>query len=594
MASPGWCQPSPAGSSVVARAGNVFISEEEFLQRYELLPAFGRHRTSKANADKFELLYSLVAEKLLAQQGVEWGIESNPGFRADVEEIRKLLARDELYREEIVRKVSIPSAELHQGIACAQVELFVRYIYLPLRKDALFIRTLVKRPADFRTLRIDSSYHAIQDTATVIWGDADPEVEQAAYSLRVGQISPVIEAGSGYYILTLVSRSRNAFYSGMTADVLHERVETAIRRRRERARLDAFVAEVLKDKVGYARREPMRRLAAGVRRALSDVDRDSIVVLLPSRAAIARKICADALEDTIAIAGTRVWRLSEVLNLLERKSFGVPRDRLSEIPGRLNVEVEVLVQQELLAQEALRRKLDQVTDVRDQIAMWSQYFLAEGVKDSLTRSVVVSDDEVWKQMRTQNPNASIPQVQLRLLVTRTLMDMKDALGDLDRGDSLAGVIRRWSIDTSTSSRGGLTGFIHVTDRYPLGEMAESLEVGQRFGPVRTEMGIGYGEVVGKRFSPDARDTSFARRFAEARAQVSIAKARRKITVSLSGLAKRLGYAVYRDRVSMLKVTSTPMMTFRILGFGGRMFAVPFVDPQLDWLGVENPERQVMP
>jgi hypothetical protein len=35
-----------------------------------------------------------------------------------------------------------------------------------------------------------------------------------------------------------------------------------------------------------------------------------------------------------------------------------------------------------------------------------------------------------------------------------------------------------------------------------------------------------------------------------------------------------------------------MMTFRILGFGGKMPAVPFVDPQLDWLDVETPKEVV--
>jgi hypothetical protein len=35
-----------------------------------------------------------------------------------------------------------------------------------------------------------------------------------------------------------------------------------------------------------------------------------------------------------------------------------------------------------------------------------------------------------------------------------------------------------------------------------------------------------------------------------------------------------------------------MMTFRVLGFGGRMFAVPFVDPLFDWIGVESQAGQI--
>jgi len=45
---------------------------------------------------------------------------------------------------------------------------------------------------------------------------------------------------------------------------------------------------------------------------------------------------------------------------------------------------------------------------------------------------------------------------------------------------------------------------------------------------------------------------------------------------------------------MLKVSPVPMMTFRLLGFGGRMFEVPFVEPELDWLNVDSPGGDVLP
>jgi hypothetical protein len=37
-----------------------------------------------------------------------------------------------------------------------------------------------------------------------------------------------------------------------------------------------------------------------------------------------------------------------------------------------------------------------------------------------------------------------------------------------------------------------------------------------------------------------------------------------------------------------------MMTYRILGFGGRMFAAPFVSRQVDWINIENPETIPLP
>ena len=45
---------------------------------------------------------------------------------------------------------------------------------------------------------------------------------------------------------------------------------------------------------------------------------------------------------------------------------------------------------------------------------------------------------------------------------------------------------------------------------------------------------------------------------------------------------------------MVKVSGIPMVTFRLLGFGGRMFEVPFVRKQIDWLDVGKKPGSVIP
>ena len=61
---------------VVARAGDVFVPEKEFLERYELLPGFGRQARSSAEARKMEVLYSIIAEKLLAGDAAARGLDT--------------------------------------------------------------------------------------------------------------------------------------------------------------------------------------------------------------------------------------------------------------------------------------------------------------------------------------------------------------------------------------------------------------------------------------------------------------------------------------------------------------------------------------
>jgi parvulin-like peptidyl-prolyl isomerase len=585
-------QRARAPETYIARAGRVYISEDEFVERFELLPGFGRHRKSQLEGSKLAFLYSLIAEKLLAQKAQAWGMASDSLLEWAMNETTKLLARDELYREEILRRVSVSPQEIDEGISCAQVELLVEYIYFGRGADAGFVRSLIKSADDFHRLWIDSSYHAQRDTVTVVWGEADPGIEKAAYRLRRNEISPVITAGNGFYILRVKSARPNSFYLGMTPDVLRERVSTALRRRNERARLDEYIAEVLKDKIGFARPGPMGMLADALTAAYRDDDRDSLMFLTPTRVQEVRRRCAGALRDTIAVAGTTSISVGEVLGRLVGKSFEVRRDALSSIPYRLNVEVKVIVQQELLAQEALRRHLDAAPEVRRAIEMWRESYLAVAVRDSLRRTVRVSDAETWAVMKYRDTSVVVPQVQIRELKTNTMLEMQAALDDIDHGASLEEAVRKWSSDSAAKANGGMSGFFAVTERLPVGAIAGALEFGQRYGPLAAEGGQVYFEVLAKKSDSLQQDTAFSGRFARARQDAYAMKARRALTLFLAGAGKEMGFDVYADRLRMLQVSPIPMMTFRILGFGGKMPAVPFVDPQLDWLDVETPKEVV--
>ncbi len=102
------------------------------------------------------------------------------------------------------------------------------------------------------------------------------------------------------------------------------------------------------------------------------------------------------------------------------------------------------------------------------------------------------------------------------------------------------------------------------------------------------------EVIGRRFAPSPGDTAEARHASEARAEVTAMKRQGLLNRFLAQSARDRGFDVYADRLRSIVVTPVPMLTYRILGFGGRMFEVPFVDPQLQWLNTEPPAAPVLP
>src|SRR5579862_1209164 len=245
-------QSKTTSEPVIARAGGVFITEKEFRDRFEMLPTLYRHRTSKLQEEKLELLYSIIAEKLLAQDAEARHFDTDSIYRVAMLDVRKALARDALYREEIVKKVTVTPAEIKIGIADAYRQLLVSYLYSENRDELEFLRKQIKSAADFDKLEIDSSMSITRDTATVIFGDADPAIEKAAYALKRGQVSPVIQSGDGFYVFTIEREQRSAYFLSLQPAVLHDRVESTLRERKERVRLNVFVSDFLKDKKGYS------------------------------------------------------------------------------------------------------------------------------------------------------------------------------------------------------------------------------------------------------------------------------------------------------------------------------------------------------
>ena len=587
-------QQGPTSGAVIARAGDMFVSEQEFLERYEMLPGFGRHRRSQAEAAKLELLYSIIAEKLLAQDASAGGLERDTVVRLGTLETRKLLARDELYKKEVIQKVVLTDREIERGIAMAELRLSIRYLFFANEADARFIRARIHGAADMQRLRIDTSFHALRDTATLLWGDADVRIEEAAYRLKKGEVSPVLAAGDGFYILTVAGVGRNAYYAAMAPDVLRTRVSTTIRRRKEHARLDEFLEDTLRGKTGFAVPRVLESLASALEKVYAGSGTDSIVYLTPERETMLESISAPILRDTIAVAGNRAWSAGEFIARLTGEGFGVVRTSLRSIPARLNTELKALVRRELMAQEALRRGLDTLSDVRRQLGMWKDSFLASREREAIRKSVSVTDAEVWSYLKSEDSSVAVPRVQVRELLTRTFEQMQGAMDDLGRGMSFADAVTKWSVDPSARERGGLSPFFPVTSRSPVGGIASRMKTGERYGPVSVPEGVLYFELEGTQLSPRGGDTSFAGNFARAREEAREKKARRAVTLRLAMLAKEKGVDVYADRVKMITVSRVPMMTFRILGFGGRMLAVPFVVPELEWLDLLDSGPRVQP
>ncbi len=581
-------------TSYVAKAGSIFISEREFVHRFELLPGLNRQRRSQLETAKAEFLYTMIAEKLLVQEAIARNLDRDTLVQQSLYTIRKKLSRDELYRTEISQKVKISDVEIIRGMTRAQILPFTAYLFFKNKDDATFVRHQMKKPTDFETLNVDSSLHAIRDTATVIWGDAEPALEEALYRLKEREISSVIKAGPGYYIIKIIKIQSNPQFSSLQPNILRDRVVEIIRLRKERERLDEYVNEVLRDKIGYSIPRTFIVFAKKLKEVYVLQGVESNGLFTSEIMKEVRNRCHDFINDSLSVVGNSYWTVGNVIDKLTNKYVRVAKEDSANILNILNTQVQELVQQELLEEESLRCGMDRVPAVKEKLEMWREAMLASQMKDIIRRNTAVTDAEIFSFMKSTESNVEVPQVQIRQLITSSLNNVKAALAAIQQGLSFEKAVREWSVDTLTRQNGGITEYFPITEHSPIGELAWKMNVGQMYGPISIGNKYILFEVLDKKEKADIRDTTFTVQFENAKSRLLTLKFKQTMNLFLAQTGEDRGFSIYGDRLKNIKVTPIPMMTYRILGFGGKIIEVPFVDPQLDWLNVDLPKTKIIP
>ncbi|MCK5573334.1 MAG: hypothetical protein KAJ12_11270, partial [Bacteroidetes bacterium] len=361
--------------------------------------------------------------------------------------------------------------------------------------------------------------------------------------------------------------------------------------RKETHRAVEFIREIMAEQVAYSPSETFKEFAEKVTTLYARNRQGDLTTMTPAMADELRTACGDSLLDTLIVAGDRIWSVNDAISDLQRKGFAVRGDLRQRTAGRLYESFREWTEQECLAQEALRRGLDGLSSVQRRMEPWRDAYLAAMMKSRLYDGISVSDAEVHAYVNSLDSSWSVPVVQVRELKTGSMRELGEAFGELEEGASFKEVVERYSIDPIARERGGLTDFFSIAERPPVGEIAWQLDIGERFGPLQDSTSVYLFEVVAKNSQALEDDSA---RFTQARKELVTMTRKRKLNLYLAQAGSQQGFEIYDERLARLTVSAIPMLAYRFLGFGGRMFVVPFVEREIEWLNVEPPQETIVP
>ncbi|MEJ2634847.1 MAG: peptidylprolyl isomerase [Calditrichia bacterium] len=240
-------QKSADSSPVVAKVGKEKITFRELQNSVLLNPQFST-RTPLREVRQSQLAYLIrQAHLFLASERV--GLSKDPDIQPKLKYIREQETLKAFVKEKFLDSVKVSDLELLQGTAKINKRLKIQFVVAPSRGAADSLKDQPDGGADLTALASkispnDSSINKRDDVGYISFGDLDPGLEEAVYSLQPNQVCDPVKVKDSYYIVKLLAIEPNPAVSSMSSQMVTQDVLEIIRNRKADKIIRAYLEKL--------------------------------------------------------------------------------------------------------------------------------------------------------------------------------------------------------------------------------------------------------------------------------------------------------------------------------------------------------------
>jgi parvulin-like peptidyl-prolyl isomerase len=582
---------TPIPTDTLARYGTHVITATDFLERFELMPWPYKDMKPRIELTKLEFLQSLVAEKMLALEAQRLGIGEDTASQEMQYSLQRMFTRDEVYKRDVQTKVRVRADEIREGLRRYAWELrVIVYGLVSKREGDILLKKLAiskHKEKTFEAYR-DSLYTPL-DTLTVNFGGLEIPVEDAVYKLKVGELSkPMNTPSTGWRLLKVVDKYTNPKYAQQSGPDQLMSVRKIVSQRQE----DSLAARVFTSYLSNQRAEAdpvlFKELADSVWSVLT---RDSSGHLAKN----VYQIYTEDLERLEQNFGARCalkfittpsgdLTLGAVINGLKYNQVVFPSLKAQIIQAILNNNIKTVIQNEFIAREGVKKNYQQSDNVRHDVGVWMDNRRSRLLMKTVTDTVTVSDADVLSYYKD---HATEFGATLEVNVQEILVDSASTAFDLrkriDAGEDFGALAKKYSKRPGWAKQGGVSGLFFTSQHPELGGYAANAEIGKIVGPLKISEGITIFTVLDRRIHDDSLQKTFASVKLNIRKKLLDERKQQTLNKYLGALGKKYNVVMDNDKLRTVATTNTSMVTWRTIGFGGRILAIPMTTPESQWV-----------
>lgn len=584
--------------SLLVKIGNSGITTEEFQKRFELIPQLTSGFKKDLEQKKNDLLHSLIAEKLWANEAEALKLDTSDIMQITFKTIEKMFVRDALYKIEITDKVTITDKEKSEGLRRIYTNLILEPLHFTDSLSAYNVYELLREGISFDSAKIivQSNLPAIE----VKFGEFKEPAEDVIYNLNVGQFTLPIKSSSGWLIFKLLKKEPAAFSKRDQAAMNSEEI---IKQRKT----DKFYNEFYGNFFGGRKVETdailFRSLAERISSILTEKkninsisDSENIYLDAADLVNMEKEFGQDSLEMPFIKLEKHPISLQQFLREFIFEGFYSANLKLNVIVAKLNSRVKMFIEQELLAQEGYRRGLQNLPEVKSSVSMWKDNYLAKILKNMILDSIKVTDEEVYENYLNKNVGEKyqIMEVNILEILTDSLQVIESVLRELENGNDFRKLALIHTKRTWTKNNGGEFGFFPITMYGDIGRIAATMYVGEIYGPIKLSEGYSIFKLIDKKESNFDSTFSLEQSKEKIRKNLAYKKSADFFIDYTVKLANKYGVEINNQLLKSIELSDVNLFAYRYMGFGGRIPAVPMVLPFNEWYQPWKESKKLMP
>jgi len=246
--------PADEEEMVVGRTKHHTVTMAAFIRSYINEFLFSSIRNQDSPQARHAHVQNLAVRHLLAQKAVAARMDTLSGFRRAMHAESTAVLIHALYEQEIAATLPpISDQDVRTAFAEMNRELHVRHLVSPTRSGIDSLYAQLKKGATFHHLAETCFRDSILaatggDLGLLKWGDLDLPLEEAAYRLRIGEISPPVEGRVGWHILKLENIVVNPILREDEFQAYREIIRGRIRYRRLLAAAEQRIKQLMMEK----------------------------------------------------------------------------------------------------------------------------------------------------------------------------------------------------------------------------------------------------------------------------------------------------------------------------------------------------------